>query len=149
MALNPGLERMGQLGPPTVTLAIEGSVAAVLVFIAFALVLPRPIFWYRIVGVIALVLSWLPDIALGLGGGPMRLAMRYVAPLTEVGFLGARGGPPPGGPRPGAGSGGPPPDFFAAQPIEQVLALMLLHTAVAVVCIVMLTTLTPERSRRR
>jgi hypothetical protein len=35
-----------------------------------------------------------------------------------------------------------------AAPIEQVLVLMLLHTAVAVVCIVMLTTLTRERTTR-
>ncbi|HEY1296564.1 MAG TPA: hypothetical protein VGJ60_26095 [Chloroflexota bacterium] len=144
IALNPSLERMGQLGPPMVTLAIEGSVAAVLVFIVFALFVPRPIFWYRIVGVLALALSWLPDIGLGLGGTPMRLAMRYVAPLTEIGFFNERRGPPPGGPPPGAAGGGPPPGFFAAAPLEQVLVLMLLHTAVAVVCIVMLTTLTRE-----
>jgi hypothetical protein len=141
--LDPSLERMGQLGPAMVTLAVEGSVTAVLVFIVFALVVPRPIFWYRVVGVIALVLSWLPDIGLGLGGTPMRLALRYVAPLTQIGFLNERGGPPPG-----AGAGGPPPGFPSSVPIEQVLALMLLHTAVAVVCIVMLTTLTRQRVTR-
>ena len=124
------------------------GVTAVLVFILFALVVPRPIFWYRIVGVVALVLSWLPDIGLGLGGTPMRLALRYVSPLTQVGFLGERGGPPPGGPPPGAGPGGPPGGILPAAPIEQVLVLMLLHTAVAVVCIVMLTTLTRERVTR-
>jgi hypothetical protein len=147
--LDPSLERMGQLGPPMVVLAVEGAVTAVLVFIVFALVVPRPIFWYRVVGVIALVLSWLPDIGLGLGGTPMRLALRYVSPLTQIGFEGGRGGPPPGGPPPGAGAGGPPPGFPTSVPLEQVLVLMLLHTAVAVVCIVMLTTLTRERATPR
>jgi hypothetical protein len=145
MALDPSLQRMGQLGPPMVTLAVEGSLAAVLVFILFALVLPRPISWYRIVGVIALVVSWVPDIALGLGGTPMRLALRYVAPLTEIGFASERRGPPPGG----LPAGGPPAGFFSAVPLEQVLVLMLLHTMVAVVCIVMLTTLTREPVTRR
>ncbi|MBV9579057.1 MAG: hypothetical protein JO057_10750 [Chloroflexi bacterium] len=148
--LDPSLQSMGQLGPAMVTLAVEGAVAAVLVFIVFALVVPRPIFWYRVVGVIALVLSWLPDIGLGLGGTPMRLALTYVSPLTRIGFLteARGGGPPPGGPPPGAGGGGPP-GGFAATPIEHVLVLLLLHTAVAVVCLVMLTTLTTERDRAR
>ena len=70
----------------------------------------------------------------------MRLALRYVAPLTSIGqsFQGAR----PAGPPPGAQTGGPPPGFFSAIPVEQVVVLMLLHTAVAVVCIALLTTLT-------
>ena len=148
--IDPSLQRMGQLGPPMITLAVEGSIAAVLVFIVFAVVLPRPFFWYRIVGVVALILSWLPDIALGLGGPPMQLALRYVAPLTSLGadLTGERRGPPPGGPPPGAGSGGPPPGFLTAAPIDQVLVLILLHTAVAAVCIIMLTTLTRERASR-
>ncbi len=154
-AVDPSLEGMGQLGPPMLTLAIEGSIAAVLVFIVFALVLRRPLFWYRIVGVVALVLSCLPDLALGLGGAPMQLALRYVSPLTSVGARpggrAARAGAAgfgPGGPPPGAGSGGPPPGFLNAAPIEQVLVLILLHTAVAAVCIIMLTTLTRERASR-
>jgi hypothetical protein len=78
----------------------------------------------------------------------MRLAMRYVAPLTSIGIFdqGGPGGPPSGGPPPGAG-GAPPPGFFSSMPIEQVLVLMLLHTAVAVVCIAMLATLTRASTR--
>jgi hypothetical protein len=134
--VDPSLSQMGQLGQPMLTLAIEGALAAIVVFTLFALFVPRAIFWYRIVGVGALVLSWIPDIALGIGGTPMQLAMRYVGPLTSIGRSGG------GGPPPGAQTGGPPPGFFSAMPIEQVLVLMLLHGAVGLVCIGMLTTLT-------
>jgi len=147
-AIDPSLARMPQLGSPMVTLAIEGAVAAVVVFVLFVLFVPRAIFWFRIVAVVALVLSWIPDIALGLGGTPMRLAMRYVGPLTSIGFIGEEGGRP-AGPPPGAQTGGPPPAFFSALPFQQVLVLMLLHTAVAAVCVVMLTTLTREQRRSR
>jgi hypothetical protein len=85
----------------------------------------------------------MPDVALGIGGTPMRLAMRYVGPLTSIGMLfgGEGGGPPAGAPPPGAQTGGPPPGFMSSMPIEQVLVLMLLHAVVAVVCIGMLSTL--------
>jgi hypothetical protein len=136
--LDPGLSTMAQLGRPMLTLVIEGVLAAIVVFALFALFVPRVFFWYRVVGVVALVLSWIPDIALGIGGTPMQLAMRYVGPLTSIGMSGG-GGPPPGG---GSQSGGPPPGFFSSMPVEQVLVLMLLHTAVGLVCILMLTTLT-------
>jgi hypothetical protein len=132
---------MGQLGPPMVSLSIEGALAAVVVFILFSLLLPRPIFWFRVVGAIALVLSWAPDVALGIGGVPMQTAMRYVGPLTGLIRIGDAGGRPGGGPPPGVQSGGPPPGLLSGQPIEHVIVLMLLHTAVAVVCIGMLTTL--------
>jgi hypothetical protein len=148
-AVNPELARMPQLGQPMLTLAIEGAIAAVLVFALFVLFVPRAIYWFRIVAVIALVLSWIPDIMLGLGGTPMRLAMRYVGPLTSIGFLtegGARQGPPPGAQN---NAGGPPPAFFSALPLQQVLVLMLLHAAVAVVCVGMLTTLTREPASRQ
>jgi hypothetical protein len=148
--LSPNLTRMPQLQEPMVTLVIEGAVAATVVFVLFASFVPRPIFWYRIAAVVALLLSWAPDIALGLGGTPMRLAMRYVSPLTSLSIPGLSqpGGPPPGGPPPGAQVGGPPPGFLSAMPIQQVLVLMLLHAAVALVCVVMLTTLTRVRTAR-
>ena len=140
IGLDPTLQRMGQLGPAMPTLAVEGTVAAVVAFILFVLFVPRAIFWFRIVGSLALLLSWAPDIALGIGGTPMRLALRYVAPLATVGqpFQGARPAVPP----PGAQNGGPPPGFLSAVPVEQVVVLMLLHLAVAGVCIGLLTTLT-------
>jgi hypothetical protein len=145
--LAPSVSRMPMLGPSMVTLAVEGSLAAIVVFVLFAQFVPRPIFWYRIVGGIALVLSWAPDIALALGGTPMRLALRYVAPLASIG-IGAPGGggPPTGGPPPGAQTGGPPPGFLSGMSVEQVVVLMLLHTAVALVCVGMLTTLSVQSS---
>src|SRR5207248_2102929 len=116
------------------------------VFVLFGLFLPRPFFWFRVVGVVALAFSWLPDIGLGLGGTPMQLAMRTVGPLTGLASIFLGGGARQGGPPPGAQNGGPPPGAFSSAPIEQVLVLMLLHAAVAIVCIVMLTTLTrPKR----
>ena len=136
--LDPSLSQMGQLGQPMLTLSIEGALAAIVVFVLFALFVPRAIFWYRIVGLAALALSWVPDIALGIGGTPMQLAMRYVGPLTSVGMSGG------GGPPPGAQTGGPPPGFFSAMPIEHVMVLMLLHGAVGLVCIGMLTSLTKK-----
>ena len=64
LLIDPSLSRMGQLGPAMPTLAIEGTLAAIVVFALFGLFVPRPIFWYRIVAVVALVLSWAPDIGL-------------------------------------------------------------------------------------
>lgn len=149
-ALDPSLARMGQLGPAMTTLAIEGSLAAVVVFVLFTLFVPRAIFWFRIVGVLALVLSWAPDIALGLGGTYMRTAMRYVGPIATIGQSGPGGGGPPpagGSPLPGAQTGGPPPGFLNGMPWEQVFVLMFLHTAVAVVCIGLLSYVA-KQSRR-
>lgn len=142
--LDPNLARMPQLQAPMLTLTVEGTLAAIGVFILFALFVPRPVFWYRIVGVIALVLSWLPDVALAVGGTPMMTALRFVGSLTSIGES------RPSGPPPGAQSGGPPPGFFSSMPLEQVVVLIVLHAAVALVCIGMLTTLarakpTPQR----
>jgi hypothetical protein len=139
--LAPTAAGIPMLGQPMTSLAVEGALAAIVVFVLFALFVPRPIFWYRIFGGVALLLSWAPDVALGLGGTPMRLAMRYVGPLASIGFAGSGGPQGAGGPPPGAQTGGPPPGFLSGMPIEQVLILMTLHAAVALVCIGMLTTL--------
>jgi hypothetical protein len=120
LAVNPNLSRMGQLDQPMITHTLLGSIAAIVVFI-----------------VVALLLSWLPDIALGIGGQTAGLAMRFVSPIAML------GSPGPGGPPPGGGGGGPPGGFVT--PIEQVLVLMLLHLATAVVCVVLLATLTRGR----
>jgi hypothetical protein len=149
VVVDPSLSQMGQLGMPMLTLAAEGALAAIVVFVLFALIVPRPIFWYRIVGAIALVLSWAPDIGLGLGGTPMQLSMRFVGPLTSVGRAlsgSGGGGPPAGGPAPATGGGAP--GGLSGMPLEHVAVLMLLHTAVAVVCIGMLTTLARTRATR-
>ncbi|HEV7665849.1 MAG TPA: hypothetical protein VGQ62_20125 [Chloroflexota bacterium] len=145
-ALFPSAARMPQLGQPMVTLVMEGVLAAIVVFAVFAVAIPRPIFWYRVVGTIALLVSLLPDVALMLGGQWMGMAMRYVGPLTSIGMSGGggNGGPPPGG-GPG-GAGGPPPGFLNGMPLPEVMVLMLLHIVVAVVCIVLLTTLTRRRA---
>jgi hypothetical protein len=133
IALDPSLARMGQLGRPLIVLTLEGAIAAVVIFAIMALLAPRPIFWFRIVAIVALLLSLLPDIALAIGGAPMRQAMGVVGPLARV------GAPAPSGPRP---AGPPPGAVLPGAPLEQVLVLMLLHIAAAVVCIVLLTTLT-------
>ena len=149
VTINPELARMGQLQAPLVTLTIQGAVAAVIVFALVAWLLPRPIFWYRIISVAALLLSWIPDIALGLGGAPMMTAMQVVGPLTRLGVPAGPGpgGPGPGGPPPGGGppggGGGPP-----AASWEQVLVLMVLHLATFLVCVGLLTTLTRDRTSR-
>jgi hypothetical protein len=145
-ALNPNLTRMPQLREPMIALTVEGVVAAIVVFALFAAFVPRPIFWYRSLGIAALLISFLPDIALAIGGAPMMLSMRVIGPLTSLGQPGPGGpGPGPGGPGgPGPGPGGPGASFTT--PLEQVLVLMLLHVAVAAVCIVLLTTLTRKRA---
>jgi len=133
LALDPSLSHMGQLGRPLVVLTLEGAIAAVVVFTIMAALVPRPIFWYRVVAVVALLISLLPDIALLLGGDARRTSSIVMGPLISV------GAPAPSGPRPA----GPPPGApLPGAPLEQVLILMLLHVATAVVCIVLLTTLT-------
>jgi hypothetical protein len=133
IAIDPSLARMGQLGRSMIVLTLEGAIAAVVVFALMALLVPRPIFWFRIVAVVALLLSLLPDIGLAMGGPAMMRAMSVVGPLARV------GAPAPSGPRP---AGPPPGAALPGAPLEQVLVLMLLHVATAVVCIVLLTTLT-------
>lgn len=147
--IDPNTRTMPQLGMPMQVLAIEGTLAAIVVFVLFALFVPRPLFWYRIVGGVALLLSLAPDVALALGGAPMMTAMRFVGPLTSIGAgSGGPGGPGGGGPPPagGPGAGGPPPGFLSGMSIDQVLVLMLLHVVVGVVCITLLTTLARKRA---
>jgi hypothetical protein len=133
-----------------VILTVEGALAAVVVFALVAWLIPQPIFWYRIFGVIALLVSLIPDVALAIGGAPRMAAMRVVGPLMALGELGApgpgSGGPPRGGPQAG---GFPPAGALSGMPMEQVLVLMLLHVATAAACIILLTTLTrkPETVR--
>ena len=143
--IDPATLRMPQLQGPMQVLAVEGALAAIVVFVLFALFVPRPIFWYRIVGGVALLFSLLPDVALALGGAPMMTAMRFVGPLTSIGAPGPGG--PGGGPPPGAGpgAGGPPPGFLFGMSIDQVLVLMALHVAVGLICITLLTTLARKR----
>ena len=78
----------------------------------------------------------------------MRFALRFVTQLTSIGETFQGGGGRPSGPPPGAQTGGPPPSFTSGIPLEQVAVLMLLHAAVAIVCIVLLTTL-PRVTRPR
>jgi len=77
---------------------------------------------------------------LGLGGDARRMGTGMVSPFSRFGsmFFPAEqgGGRSPGGPSPG--------DVLPGLPWNQVLILMLLHTATAVVCIVLLTTLTRD-----
>jgi hypothetical protein len=139
-ALDPSLAEMPQLGRSLIILTLEGVILAVIVFALMVWLVPHPIRWFRIVAVIALLISVIPDLLLGLGGDLRRTGSAMVAPFSRFGalFFPAEqgGGRPPGGPSPG--------DVLPGLPWERVLILMLLHTATAVVCIVLLTTLTRE-----
>jgi hypothetical protein len=144
-ALDPSLTEMGQLGRSLIILTLEGAILAVIVFALMVWLVPHPIRWFRIVAVIALLISVIPDLLLGLGGDLRRTGSAMVAPFSRFGalFFPAEqgGGRPPGGPSPG--------DVLPGLPWERVLILMLLHTATAVVCIVLLTTLTRDPDPRR
>src|ERR671916_600867 len=139
-ALNPSLAEMGQLGRPLIILTLEGAILAVLVFALLVWLVPHPLHWFRIVGVIALLISLIPDLLLGLGGDLRRTGTAMVAPFSRFGamlFPAEQGGArPPGGPSPA--------EALPGLPWERVLILMLLHTATAIVCIVLLTTLTRD-----
>ena len=140
-ALNPSLAEMGQLGRPMIILTVEGAILAVLVFTLMVWLVPHPIRWFRIVGVFALLISLIPDLLLGFGGDLRRTGSAMVSPFTRFGaqfFPAPQGGGPPGG-------GGPSPgDILPGLPWDRVLILMLLHAATAIVCIVLLTTLTRD-----
>src|SRR5262245_23578972 len=97
-SLDPRLLRMPQVEQPMITLTIMGSVAAIVLFVVVGLLVrDRPFFWFRVIAIGGLLLSWLPDIALAIGGAPAGTAMRFVGPLATF------GSPAPSGPPPGAG----------------------------------------------
>jgi hypothetical protein len=139
-AIDPSLNDMFQLGRSTITLTLVCAILAVLVFAVMAWVVPHPIRAYRIVAVVALVLSLIPDLLLGFGGDLRRLGSTMMAPLFRLASLIPA---PPSGGRPSATAG-----VIPAMPWEQVLILMVLHVATAAVCIVLLTTLTREPATR-
>jgi hypothetical protein len=145
-ALNPAYAEMGQLGRSNMILTIEGAILAVIVFALMVWLVPHPIRWYRLVGIVALLLSLIPDLLLGLGGDLRRTGSGMVAPFSRFGaqfFPVSSGGGRP------AGGGPSPTDVLPGMPWDQVLVLMVLHVATAIVCIVLLTTLTREPSRSR
>lgn len=145
--LDPSLSRMPQLQEPLIALTIEGAVAAVVVFALMAASVPRPIYWYRVLAPLALLVSVVPDVLLGIGGSNAGLAMRLMGPFLR---LGGAGGPPSGarGLPPGARppGGGFPAGGLAGLPPEQVGVLALLHAATFLVCVVLLTTLTRSQA---
>jgi hypothetical protein len=139
-ALDPSLTELPRLGRSLIILTLEGAILAVIVFALMVWLVPHPIRWFRIVAAIALLISLIPDLLLGLGGDARRTGSAMVAPFSRFGgmFFPAEqgGGRPPGGPSPA--------EALPGLPWERVLILMLLHTATAVVCIVLLTTLTRD-----
>jgi hypothetical protein len=139
-AIDPSLSELPQLGRSLIVLTLEGAILAVILFALMVWLVPHPIRWFRIVAVVALLVSLIPDLLLGLGGDARRLGTSLVGPFSRFGnlFFPAEqgGGRPPGGPSPG--------DTLPGLPWDRVLILMLLHTATALVCIVLLTTLTRE-----
>ena len=84
-AINPALSEMGQLGRPMIILTLEGAILAVLVFALMVWLVPHPIRWYRIVAVIALLLSLIPDLLLGFGGDLRRMGSAMVSPSPASG----------------------------------------------------------------
>src|SRR5215212_10010828 len=99
-ALDPSLTEMGQLGRPLIILTLEGAILAVIVFALMVWLVPHPIRWFRIVGVMALLISLIPDLLLGFGGDLRRSGSAMVAPFSRFGaqfFPAPSGGRPPGG----------------------------------------------------
>ena len=138
-AINPDLNEMGLLGRPNVILTLEGAVLAVIVFALMVWLVPHPIRWFRVVGVLALLISLIPDVLLGMGGGWREAGSGMVAPFGKAGMMLF----------PTSGGGGRPPaqapgEVLPGLPWDRVLILMSLHVAAAIVCIVLLTTLTRE-----
>lgn len=143
-AINPDLNEMGLLGRPNVILTLEGAILAVIVFALMVWLVPHPIRWYRVVGVIALLISLIPDLLLGLGGGWREAGSGMVAPFSRVGallFPSSGGGGRPSAPAPG--------EVLPGLPWDRVLILITLHVAAAIVCIVLLTTLTRDPAPER
>lgn len=139
-ALDPSLTEMPQLGRSLIILTLEGAILAVIIFALMVWLVPHPIRRFRIVAVIAFLISLIPDLLLGLGGDARRMGSSMVGPFSRFGALffpaDQAGGRPPGGPS--------PTDALPGLSWERVLILMLLHTATAVVCITLLTTLTRD-----
>ncbi len=104
-ALDPVPGRDGPLGRPLVILTLEGAILAVLVFALMVWLVPHPIRWFRIVAVIALLISLSPICCSALGGILRRTGSALVAPFTRFGarfFPASAGGRSPrGGPSPG------------------------------------------------
>jgi hypothetical protein len=127
-----------------IILTLEGAILAVIVFTLMVWLVPHPIRWFRIVAIIAWLVSLIPDLLLGLGGDARRLGTALVAPFSRFGSLffpaAPGGGRPPGGPSPA--------ETLPGLPWDRVLILMLLHTATFLVCYVMLTTVTREPGAR-
>jgi hypothetical protein len=140
IALNPALAEMGQLGRSLIILTAEGAILAVIVFALMVWLVPHPIYRFRVLAVIAWLISLVPDLLLGLGGDARRTGSAMVAPFSRFGNLFFPAAPPAGRP-----SGGPSPaEALPGLPWDRVLLLMLLHTATFLVCVIMLTTLTRE-----
>src|SRR5688572_26628810 len=99
-AIDPSLTEMGQLGRSLIILTLEGAILAVIVFALMVWLVPHPIRWFRIVALIALLLSLIPDLLLGLGGDLRRTGTAMVAPFSRFGAmffpLEQGGGRPPG-----------------------------------------------------
>jgi hypothetical protein len=139
IALNPALAEMRPLGRSLVVLTLEGALLAVIVFALLVWLVPRPIRWFRIVAVVALLISLIPDLLLGLGGDARRAGSAMAGPFFRLASLIA---PAPTSGRPAGGL--TPSEALPGLPWDQVLLLIVLHVATAIVCIVFLTTLTRE-----
>ena len=86
-AIDPSLAEMGQLGRSLIILTLEGAILAVLVFALMVWLVPHPIRWFRLVAGIALLLSLIPDLLLGLGGDLRRTGSALVRRHRERAFV--------------------------------------------------------------
>ena len=106
-------------GPIYIVFTLAGVLGAVLVFMVLVRFGKRPLTWYPRIALVALLLSLIPDISL------------LFAPSPAAG-----GGFPPLGAPPDASM------LMGSADLFSVGALMLMHAATALLCIVLLTRLT-------
>jgi uncharacterized BrkB/YihY/UPF0761 family membrane protein len=86
-ALDPSLNEMPQIGRSLIILTLEGAILAVIIFALLVWLVPHPIPWFRIVAVIALLISLIPDLLLGLGGDARRMGSSMVGSFSRFGAL--------------------------------------------------------------
>ena len=132
-AIDPSLVRLPSLQTLYLSFTVLGAVAAVVIFTLLAVFTKKPFTIFRILAVPALLLSWIPDIGLAVGGQLGAFSMQVVGPLMSL---------------LNPGPSAPPPGGMPGMPIGSVAVLMLMHLATFVVSTGLLTTLPRRRVPR-
>jgi hypothetical protein len=83
-AINPSLVSLPSLQTVYLSFTVLGSLAAVVVFTLLAVSTKKPFTIFRVVAVLALLLSWLPDVGLAMGGQAGAMSMQVVGPLMGL-----------------------------------------------------------------